>query len=111
MKVYEYLAEVFANNEIDVEEINSISVIYFKMCSKFDHTSWEVVHKELKMKDNMPINPMHIEEWDDDINNIYRVGDSNDELVMNIGVKLCSGTIFYSLYCEKPRLTPMIQMN
>lgn len=112
MKVYEYLAEVFANNDIDVEEINSISVVYLKIDSKFDHTSWRLVHKELIMDDNMPINPMHLEEWDDDVNSIYRVVDSNgEELVMNIGVKLLSNEIFYSMYCINPRITPMAQMD
>lgn len=112
MKVYEYLSKVFANNEIDVEKITSISVVYLKTDNKFDHTSWKLVHKELRNTDNVPINPMHIEEWDDDMNNIYRVQDSNgEELVMNIGVKLDNENIFYSLYCTNPRLTHMIPMN
>ena len=111
MKVYEYLAEVLANNAIDVEEINSISIVYLKIGNKFNHTSWRIVRKELST-DSVPINPMHIEVWDDDINTIYRVVDSNgEELVMNIGVKLCNGDIFCSLYCTNPRLTPMIPMD
>lgn len=112
MKVYEYLAEVLANNAIEVEDINSISVVYLKIGNKFNHTSWKLVHKELIMEEGAAINPMYLEELDDDINTIYRVVDSNgEELVMNIGVKLCNGDIFCSLYCTNPRLTPMIPMD
>lgn len=108
MKVYEYLSEVLANNEIDVEKINSIDVIYLKIDSKFNHITWRIVRKELRSTDGVPINPMHIEEWDDDINNIYRVQDSNgEELVMNIAVKLYNGNVFCSLYCTNPIRTPM----
>lgn len=99
MKVYEYLSEVFANNAIDVEEINSISIVYLKIGNKFDHTSWKVVHKELIMEDTVPINPMHLEELDDDIRSIYKADTSIDEIIMSINVKLLSGLIFYSLYC------------
>lgn len=99
MKVYEYLAEVLANNTINIEEINSISVVYLKTGSKFDHTSWELVHKELTMEDNVPINPMHIEEWDDDIWSIYKADTAVEEIIMSIGVKLVTNQIFYSLYC------------
>lgn len=112
MKMYEYLAEVFANNDIDVEEINSISVIYLKIDSKFNHDTWKLVHKELRSTDGVPINPIHIEEWDDDIDNIYRVQDSKrEELVMDIVVALRNGNLFESLYCTNPRRPPMILID
>lgn len=108
MKVYEYLSEVFANNAIDVEEINSISVVYLKIGSKFDHTSWKLVHKELRSTDGVPINPMHLEEWDDDIWSIYKADTSVDEIIMSIGIKLLSGLIFYSLYCTIDPINTMM---
>lgn len=112
MKVYEYLSEVLANNAIDFEEIAVISVVYVKYQNRFDHTTWRLVHKELRSTDDIPINPMHIEEWDDDVNCIYRVqGFNREELIMNIEVKLYNGATFYSLYCINPKRTPMILMD
>ncbi len=112
MKVYEYLAEVFANNDIDVEEINSSSVVYLKIDSKSNHATWRIVRKELRSTDGIPINPMHIEEWDDDIDNIYRVQDSKrEELVMHIIVALSNGNLFDTMYCTNPRRTPMILID
>lgn len=112
MKLYEYLRQVFLNNEIDVEELTEISVIYLKCSNKFDHTTWEVVRKELKGTVDVPINPMHIEEWDDNIGDIYRVGASNrEELIMDIRVILSDGLIFNSVDCIYPMLTPMTLMD
>lgn len=113
MKVYEYLSETLAKNNIDFNEIKFISLIYLKVHSRFNHNTWKIVHKQLNMTDNIPINPMHIEEWDDDINNIYRVTVSDgEELIMSIGIRLRNEDIFYSLYCTAdPINTLIIRMN
>lgn len=112
MKLYEYLSKVFANNEIDVEYIRKISVVYLKCPNKFDHTTWELVHKELIGTSTVPINPMHIEEWNENINNIFRVVNSKrEELVMDIKVILYNGRMFHSVYCINPMLTPMTLMD
>lgn len=103
MKLYEYLRQVFLNNEIDVEEIAQISVVYLKCPNKFDHTTWELIRKEIKGTNDVPINPMHIEEWDDDIDNVFRIIDNDIiVLIMDIGIKLYNGHIFHSAHCMYP---------
>lgn len=103
MKVYEYLSQVFANNEIDAEDIKEISVVYLKCPNKFDHTAWELVHKELKGTLDVPINPMHVEEWDDDMDDVFRlIDDDIMVLIMDIRIKLYDGHTFNSAYCMYP---------
>lgn len=112
MKVYEYLNEVLSCNEITFEEITAIDVVYLKCPNRFDHDTWEVVHKELKGTVDVPINPMHVEEWDDDIKDIFRVADSKrEELVMNIVVELYNGSVFHTFRCINPMRTPMTLIN
>lgn len=100
MKVYEYLSDLFTTNNIDFNEIKSIKVVYLTVKDRYNTDSWKVVRKQLDMTDNIPINPMHIEEWDDDISDIFiAAADDGEELAMTIQLKLRNNDMFKTLFC------------
>lgn len=109
MKIYEYLAALFEHNQIDLDEVETISMIYLHVSDRYDQQTWVIRHNRLNATRECPINPMHIEEWDDDLKQVWHKG---NEYAMQIQVKTQTGDILTTIKCfHDPRKVDLFSLD